>query len=225
MCFPVLLQARMGSTRLPGKVLRDLCGEPLLGRAVTALQAAASVSEVVLTVDKASAAALSLLAEKYGCSFFAGPEEDVLGRFRGALQGLDAKHIIRATGDNPLVCPKLLDRIVAHHLESDADLSHFSGNAAGTGVEVVRTTALLEAAQEATDPFEREHVTPFIYRNQGRYRVEEPEIAAGRMLRLTVDTEEDFLRVERIFEQLYRGRPLPLSEILRALNKNPDLFR
>ena len=223
--YPVLLQARMGSTRLPGKILRDLCGRPLLVRVIEALQSAASVDGVILAVDTGSAEALLPLAEETGCRLFAGSEDDVLGRFAGALEGVAAEHCIRATGDNPLVCPELLDRIVEHHLDTDADLSHFLGNALGTGVEVIRVRSLMEAAAEAADPYEREHVTPFLYRHRDRFRIEEPELDMGGGLRLTVDTEDDFFLVERVFKRFYRGKPLPLREILRALNKNPDLIR
>lgn len=224
MKLPVILQSRMGSTRLPGKALRELGGRPLTVRVLEALLAARRVAHVVVAVPANSEAALRPLVEALGCRLFVGSEEDVLGRFAGALEGETAAHCIRATGDNPLVCPELLDGIVEHHLASGADLSHYIGNALGTGVEVVRTAALLEAAGEAVDPFEREHVTPFLYRHPERYRIEEPRLELGGELRLTVDTEEDFRRVEAIWRALYRGRPLPLREILATLEQKPDLL-
>ena len=222
--FPVVLQARMGSTRLPGKVLRDLCGKPLLSYAIASLLSAQCVSEVILAVDEGSYAALLPLAARFGCRIVAGSEENVLSRFIKALDGVTAEHCIRATGDNPLVCPELLDRVVAHHLNTGADVSHFLGNALGTGVEVVRISALREAALSTEEKYDLEHVTPYLYRNSHQYHIEEPVLDMGKDLRLTVDTEEDFCRVERIFRELYSGKPLPLSEILRALNNNPGLF-
>lgn len=224
MKLPVILQSRMGSTRLPGKALRDFGGRPLTVRVLEALLAARHVSHVVVAVPANSEEALRPLAEALGCRLFVGSEEDVLGRFAGALEGEDAAHCIRATGDNPLVCPELLDRIVEHHLASGADLSHYLGIPLGTGVEVVRTAALLEAAREAADPYEREHVTPFLYRHRQRYRIEEPVLELRGELRLTVDTEEDFRRVAALWQALYRGHPLPLREILATLEQKPDLL-
>jgi len=125
---------------------------------------------------------------------------------------------MRATGDNPLTCPRLASRILSIHAERRADLSHFLGCPWGTGVEVVESRALFDAERAAADPVEREHITTFHYRHPDRFAiVEELAPAEARLpdARVTVDTPEDYERVSRIFRDLYEGSPIAAEAIVR----------
>jgi spore coat polysaccharide biosynthesis protein SpsF len=224
MKLPVILQTRIGSTRLPGKALLPLCGKPMLAFVLEALLSAERVSTVVVAVPENSAAAIRPIAGEYGCPLVTGSEEDVLDRFLGALAAFPAPHFVRATGDNPLVSPELIDSIIDIHISREADLSHYLGIPTGCGVEVVRSAALECAGWEAREPAMREHVTPFLYADRARFHIEEPDLGLDPGLRLTVDTAADFARVERILTAAGQGKPLPLARILALYSECPGLF-
>lgn len=224
MKLPVVVQARLGSTRLPGKIMRPLLGRPMVWYVIRSLQAAHSTARVVLAVPPDTEQAVRGVAEELDCALVVGSEQDVLARYVAAAEAFPALHLVRATADNPLVCAELLDRIVALHLDQDADLSHFLGIPLGCGVEVIRRSALLTAAEEAGLPAEREHVTPFLYAKRARFRILEPDLQSHPEIRLTVDTEEDLQRVERVLAAAGGGIPLPLEKILALFRSEPHLF-
>lgn len=221
-----IIQARTGSTRLPGKVALPLAGRPLIQRVIEAVRAAELVTDVVLAVPEGDHDALAPQAEAAGCRIFAGPEEDVLGRFALASALVASDTIVRATGDNPFVCPEHIDSILRHHAQQGADLSHWLGIPLGSGVEVIRRTALLEAAASARLPCEREHVTPWIYANRDRFCVEEPDLALDPGIRLTVDTREDYARAVRLADFFHQRGMLPvrLGQIFALWETDPALF-
>lgn len=222
--IPVIVQARTGSTRLPGKALLQLGGEPLLSRVLCNLGECRCIGPMVVAVPHNSVAALEPLARQAGAETVAGPEEDVLGRYAAVLEQFPCSHFVRATGDNPFVSAEMLDLAVAYHLEHDADLTHWLGIPLGCGVEVVRSSVLMRAAAEAELPHEREHVTPWIYSNREQFRVCEPELPFHPELRLTVDTADDFDRAGRILAALGNPRTVRLGELLSLQSRNPRLF-
>lgn len=201
-----VVQARMGSSRLPGKVLADLAGEPLLGFMLRRLGPLGLDNVVVATTVESRDDAVAELAESLGSHVVRGPEADVLERFGLALDRFPTQTLVRLTADCPLSDPDLIGAVVAHHAESGAD---YTSNTLirdfpiGLDVEVVRSSALRIARAEAIDRNEREHVTPFIYRRPERFR-----LAAFRGERSlgheswTVDTSEDLQRVRLIVENL-----------------------
>lgn len=190
-----VIQARMGSSRLPGKVLADIAGMPALALQVRRVQQSA-FDVVVATSDVPADDAVDQLARSLGVPVVRGPERDVLERYRITAEQFPAGDpIIRLTADCPLADPAIVRRAVEVH--DDCGTHHTSNVLVrtfpdGFDVEVIRRTALLTAAVEATDPSEREHVTPFLMRRPRRFSLASvcSGVRAG-LIRLTLDTVED----------------------------------
>ena len=217
----VFLQARLGSTRLPRKALLPLAGTTVLQLAMRALASVEAGVHALLT-EPASASDFAGLAREEGFELFVGSEQDVLDRFCGAAARFGVRRVVRATGDNPLVCPAQVRSLLELHEAQGWQLSHYLGPPLGTGVEVVEAAALAEAGEEAKDPYEREHVTPYLYRHPDRFRVGEPGCPAGWHFpetRLTLDTAEDYELLRALFGELYRGEPLETEELVRWLRE------
>lgn len=203
-----IVQARMGSARLPGKSLMRLGGKGVLELVLMRVRRAATLTEVVLaTTEKAEDDRLCELAESLGVGVFRGPEDDVLRRYALAAAAFDADVVVRVCADNPLVAPEEVDRVVARHLESGSDYSFNhrpalgNGYPDGLGAEVVSRAVLDALDREATAPEHREHVTSFIWDHLDRFRVETvaaPAAIAGPEVKLDVDTAEDLARLERL---------------------------
>ncbi len=220
----VFLQARVESTRLPGKALLPLSGGTVLAHVMRALRQVPVDLHVLLT-DSSGREVLGAVAWKEGFALHVGPTEDVLGRFCGAVQEHRVECVIRATGDNPLVSPRQARALLSLHLEGGYHLSHFLGPPLGTGVEIVQAEALLRAREASADPYDREHVTPYLYRHPELFRVAELDCPpAWRMpeARVTLDTPEDYRLIAGLFRELYRGRPVETEEILEWFRSRPE---
>ncbi len=212
----VFLQVRIDSSRLPGKALLPLSGKTVIEHAMLSLKKVDAGMYALLT-DRASSRLLSPLSEKCGFVLFTGDKLDVLKRYADAAVYFNVDTIVRATGDNPLVSGVLADRITEIHCVNQADFSCYTGLPLGTGVEVVKTEALLYAARTAKDPFEREHVNPYLYRRESQFsinRVPVPEEFRFPQGRVTLDTEDDYLYLQLLFRMLYNGSPLELDVII-----------
>ena len=207
-----ILQARMSSTRLPGKVMKPLLGVPMIGRQLERLQRATSLDRlIVATSVKDDDTPLATYVASLGVPVHRGPLHDVLSRFHGAAMENEADHIVRLTADCPLADWKLIDEVVRHHLQSGAD---YTSNAVlrtypdGLDVEVMTRRALDSAWSEAAAPVEREHVTPFIHQNPQRFQLahvtQEPNL---EHVRWTVDNPADFAFVEAVYGTLYPVNP------------------
>ena len=208
-----LIQARLGSSRLPGKSILPLplsaqgAANTILGHVVSRVRRAASISQVVVaTTTQPLDDPLATLATQLGVGVFRGDEQDVLGRFAGALvEAEPADVIVRLTADNPAIDPTFLDATVAHHLATGADYTYTSGLPLGTNLEVINASALRRAHREARQPDEREHVTPYLRRHLELFRLETlpltvpPAVAA---LRLTVDYPSDYALLSLLFNEL-----------------------
>ena len=164
----LFIQVRLSSTSLPEKALLPLAGRTVIGHVMSAL-AGLEVSQRVLVTDGESASRLAVEAELYGYSVFPGDPDDVLHRFCRAAERYKVSHIVRATGDNPLTSCVVAGQALELALASGADYAGITGTPYGTGVEVIRTGALLELEQTTTEQYEREHVTPGLYRRPHRY--------------------------------------------------------
>ena len=224
-----VIQARMSSSRLPGKVLADLCGAPMLGRQVERLRRSRRLDDLVLaTSDHASDDPLAAYAGEIGLAVVRGPLEDVLGRFAGVL----AVHpqtttITRMTADCPLIDWRALDAVIDRLEAAGADYVNNTTAAPaktyphGLDVEAMRAEVLRQAAAEAVDPFDREHVTTFIYRQPERFHIEglmrAPSLAH---LRWTVDYPEDLDFVRHVYGTLYAANPDFTTEDVAALAWN-----
>jgi spore coat polysaccharide biosynthesis protein SpsF len=215
----IVLQARMGSTRLPGKALLPLGGSSLVEQAMSRLaQVEAEVR--VLATDEASAPALSPAAERRGFELLVGPAEDVLSRYCLAIRRFRPDLVIRATGDNPLVSYELASLLVERRKESPSDYAGFRSMPIGMGVELVASEALLRAEAEAREASEREHVCPYLYTHPELFRIDRPEAPAEYLMpgaRVTVDTASDYESILRIYGALFDGSPIPSAAVLEYL--------
>jgi len=209
-----ILQARMSSRRLPGKVLADVLGRPMLARQIERVQRAKRIAQlVVATSDQRSDDAIAALCAELGVACFRGSLEDVLGRFyaAAAAEAPRPAHVVRLTGDCPLADPALIDELVELHLAAGAD---YTSNALerrfpdGLDVEAMRFDALAIAQREARDAAQREHVTPYLYQHPERFALASLrcERALGA-LRFTVDQPADLRFVQRVYEALYAANP------------------
>ncbi len=215
----VLIQVRLGSTRLPGKALLPLEGRPLIAHAMSALRGVEADHWALIT-DPDSAEALRPIAREGDYELFVGDPLHVLNRYVAAARSFEVTTIVRATGDNPLVSATLAQSACDLHRQENADLTGWDDLPVGTGVEVVERAALEMAHSESVDPYEHEHVTPFLYRRQDRFRVVR-RAADGRYrmpdAQITVDTHDDYLRVQRLFGERYRGTPIEIEEVIEWL--------
>ncbi len=214
----ILVQVRLGSTRLPGKALQVVAGLSITRHVMRALRLVEAEVRALLT-DAESAAALAPEAAAEGFDLFVGPGDDVLRRYALAAGHFAVTRVVRATGDNPLVSPRLTRQILSLHRERGADLSHFLHCPLGTGVEVIETAALMEADRRSR---EREHITQYLYANRQRFRVEEPTCPPDCLMsgeHVSVDTEADLARVRRIFDALYDGRPIETDRLVAWLRE------
>ncbi|MFP4637378.1 MAG: cytidylyltransferase domain-containing protein [Spirochaetaceae bacterium] len=221
----IFLQARLGSRRFPGKVLADLAGRPAVEHAMLALRRVPAERYVLLT-DPQSERELASPASRAGFVVFAGDPEDVLARFAAAVEWYEPETVVRATGDNPLVSSHVATAALGLHHETAGDYTALIKSPVGTGVEVVRAGALLRAAAEAQDPYEREHVTPFLYRRPAEFRLcIEPVPVSWRAenARVTLDTREDYERIYQIYDTLYAGAPIDIGTLVTHLSEKTNL--
>ena len=226
-----IVQARMGSNRLPGKVMKDILGKPMLWYLINRLQHSQLIEKIVIAVpDKESDKVLVEFAEEIGIDSFAGSEEDVLDRYYGAAKKYNAETIVRITGDCPLIDPDLVDLVVDHYLKNKdkIDFVH-NGLSYPDGIvetEVFSFNVLEEAWKRAKFVSEREHVTAYIWKNNYIFRIDTLEhIEDLSHLRLVVDDARDFALVDEIFKHLYKkDKIFHLNDILDFLYKNPHLL-
>jgi len=228
-----VIQARMTSTRLPGKVLRPILGRPMLSLLLERLRHSRTLDALVIAMTaNAADDPLQALCESEGVAVFRGDEHDVLGRFQGALAALApaTEVVVRVTSDCPLLDHRLVDVQTGWFLENRADLDYASVGPVpklpnGASVEVFSRAALDRAFVEAAAPYDREHVTPFIQRPENGFRTgATPVTIEAPDYRLSVDTPEDFALVTAVFEALYPRDPdFSMQDVLVFLDANPKV--
>ena len=236
-CVVAVVQARMGSTRLPGKVMRPILGRPMLWHIVQRVRQTSGVDKlVVATSDRSSDEPTRRFCREHQIDCTAGSEQDVLDRFYQTASTHKGDPLLRVTADCPFVDPRLIDKLL--ELFGSAAYDHV-GVATGAGVlhseqgrfpdgldtECFSFEALWRAWSEATRPSDREHVTPYMWRVPGRFR--NGALFPHRNYcqhRWTVDTESDFDLVSRVYENLYReDQAFSMDEILDYLYQHPEL--
>tara|TARA_R110002110_G_scaffold415612_3_gene651853 strand:- start:44751 stop:45545 length:795 start_codon:yes stop_codon:yes gene_type:complete len=228
----IVIQARTGSTRFPGKVLADLHGQPMILREVERLRCTAGIDTIIVatTDSPADDALAACIADAEGVELFRGPEADVLARFAGAAAAFDLDIIGRVTGDCPLIDPVVVGQVFGRFRETEGcdygSICRPRSYPHGMDIEIVSRTALDAAASEATDPFDREHVLVYVFTQPERFRcinVIAPD--PGHVgLRLTVDYPDDLALVRAIYAALYDKDPaFDLAEILRLIEQRPDI--
>src|SRR5688572_21088521 len=218
----VILQARMGSSRLPGKVLAPLGDRSLLAQCIERLQAARVGEVLVATTTRPEDEAVVAEAQAAGVDVVRGPVDDVLARFVGALDGWTGPYVIRATADNPFIDvdgPARLLRL----LDAGADYAIEEGLPIGAAVEAMRVDVLREAGALASSDYDREHVTPFIRQATDRFAVcsvPAPFDVRRPSLRLTVDTRQDLQFVRSLVDQVADASLLSLGQVIALADRS-----
>ncbi len=226
-------QARMTSTRLPGKVLLEVQGQTLLEIQLERLRRITGVDKVVVaTTTNDTDDPIVALCQRIGVDVWRGPELDVLARFEGAARQAGADWVVRVTSDCPLIDPEVVSQII-REAQDPANSCDYASNTLtrsyprGLDAECFTASALYVAAQEAADPAEREHVTPFIYWRPQRFTLRHVVHASDLSShRWTVDTPEDFELIRRMLEELRPKKPsFTLKDCLNLLSAHPDWIR
>lgn len=225
----VIVQARMTSTRLPGKVMREVLGRPLLAYELERIARARTCSRfVVATTTNDVDDNIADFAKGCGWEVWRGPEHDVLERYRGAAEAFGADVVVRLTADCPLIDPGVIDRVVGALADRDYVANTYGKRTfpRGLDTEVFTAAALKQAAAEAGEPREREHVTPYIYNHPELFRLGGVENATDQSrFRWTVDTEEDFMLIRAILEKNAPANPMfSWENIVNFMDDNPELF-
>jgi spore coat polysaccharide biosynthesis protein SpsF len=224
-----ITQARMGSTRLPGKVMLPAAGRPLLYWHLSRLARAQQIDRlIVATTTEAQDDAIAVYGASLGCAVFRGSEHDVLSRYAGAAEAFGAMTVVRVTSDCPLIDPDLVDEAIIAYGRQRPGVDYLSLDIAdlprGLDAEVFSSAALMTAQREAAAAYEREHVTPFLYRRPERFRCAQLTIGAGHGdLRWCVDEPADYELVRRIIEGLAPAKPaFTWRDCLAVLEAHPD---
>ncbi|OKO76729.1 hypothetical protein AC629_32490 [Bradyrhizobium sp. NAS80.1] len=225
-----ILQCRMSSTRLPGKVLKPILGRPMLSWQIDRIRRSRTIDRlVVATSQETSDDPIQAFCDANQVLCYRGALHDVLGRFHGAAEVFGpAEHVVRLTGDCPLIDWTIIDATVDLQRRAESDLA---GNGIertypdGLDVEVVAFSALERAHREATEASEREHVTQHIYHHPETFRLahltQTPDLGA---LRWTVDTPADFEMVEKVFKGLAgRNNNFLQQDVLDFLEVHPEI--
>ncbi len=225
-----VVQARLGSTRLPRKALADIAGRPMLAHVLARAALVPGVDQVVLaTTESPEDDALVEVARATGIACVRGSVDDVLDRFRAALAAHPADAIVRITADCPLLDPAVSGLVVdAFRRAGDLDYAsnvHPPTYPDGLDTEVIAAPALEVAWREARRPSDREHVTPFIWRQPDRFRLANVAAPEDRSaLRFTVDDERDLAFVRETYRALTGdGRLFGLAAVLDLLRARPEL--
>jgi spore coat polysaccharide biosynthesis protein SpsF len=229
----IIVQARMGSSRLPGKVLEDLAGAPALLRLFERLRRVKDNPKIVLatTTQPRDDPIAALVATQPDIELWRGPEQDVLKRYADAARHFDLDQIIRITSDCPLVEPRVIDKLVAlFHATPGCD---YADNVVprtfphGFDAQVVSRAVLETADSEAMLPMHREHVLPFVQTQPTRFHHAHltADTISHAWLRITLDYPEDLALIRGIYEELYPGNPaFELDDILALKDRRPALF-
>lgn len=225
-----IIQARVGSTRLPKKVLKKILGKPMLWHLINRVKKARLVDEIVLaTTTKREDKSLLELAKESGVNSYAGSEDDVLDRYFQAATKFGADVIVRVTADCPLIDPQVVDNVVKQFLDGSFDYASNTVKLSypdGLDTEVFSYEALKRAWEGAKRSSEREHVTSYIRNHPEKFKIGSVEHAKDFSgMRWTVDTEEDFKFVSGIYKRLYtKGRIFLMKDILKLLGNQPELM-
>ncbi len=226
-----VIQARMSSTRLPGKVLLELSGAPMLQRQLERVQRAHSITNIVVaTSTDTSDDPIADLCAELGVDCYRGDLSDVLGRFIGVLEEFPSDLVVRITADCPLISPITIDSIVQAFIGSDCDYLSNTLEPTfpdGVDIEVMTSQALIEIGAISSDPMEREHVTLGIYRRPDHFSVDnffgDRDISHHRW---TVDSPEDFDFITWVYASLFKeNHQFDTDDVLALLEEYPSRQR
>ncbi len=228
----VIIQARMGSTRFHGKIMREICGKTVLCHDIERVKQSKLIDEIIIasTVNDDCDPIIDE-AVKCGVKSFRGSEDDVLSRYYYTALENELDIVIRITSDCPLIDPIIIDEMVQFYLENDFDVVSNGGSdlskrtyPRGLDTEIFSFKLLEEAFNNADQKYQREHVTPYIYENSEKIFYYENDIDYSKY-RITLDTEEDFELITQIYKALYKGKhDFYLEDIIELFERQPKLY-
>lgn len=232
----IVIQARMGSSRLPGKVLLPLAGAPLLARMVERVREVTTPVEIIVaTTTLAADEPIVRLCAALGVRCYRGHPTDLLSRHVEAARIVNASVVAKIPSDCPAIDPTVIDLVFERFLTASGSLDYVSNLHPpswpdGMDVEVMSADALARADREATRPHEREHTTPYLWDQPELFRVanvlrDGPDLS--RKLRLTIDYAEDHALLSRVFDELHipGGPAFPIDAVVALADDCPELFR
>lgn len=228
-----IVQARVGSTRLPEKVLKKICGKTVLEHDIDRLKQVKNLNNLVIaTTTLEDDNKIEKLVTKLGVDCFRGSSEDVLSRYYFAAKKYKADVIVRVTSDCPLIDYDTSDKIIKYYLDNLDKYDYLSNTIErtyprGLDTEVFSFHALEKSHMEAKKKYEREHVTPYIYKNTDIFRVAQYKNEDDYSnYRWTLDTEEDYKLISIIYNNLYKKDKLfSFDDILKFIDENPYLIK
>ena len=225
----IINQARMTSTRLPGKVLKQVLGKPLLEYQIERLKRVKLADQIVIaTTTNYTDQPIVDLCDHLSIASYRGSEDDVLARYHGTAITYQADVVVRITSDCPIIDPQVIDQVIQSYLDANPKYDYVSNCSTrsyprGMDTEIFTFQSLNEAFYQANAQSDREHVTPFIYRKSNRYNLGQINYVENHSThRWTVDTLEDFELIKKIIENLYPLKPeFSLEDCLELLSQNP----
>jgi spore coat polysaccharide biosynthesis protein SpsF len=231
-----IIQARMGSTRLPGKVLLPLGGKPLLLRIHERVALSRYVGEIVIAITEDEADnQLFKLCKQSNLNIFRGHAHDLLDRHYKAAKEYNAEVVIKIPSDCPLIDPEIIDKVILYYINNKENFDFVSNlhpptYPDGNDVEIMSFKTLEYAWINAKKDFEREHTTPYIWENPDKFRIGNVIWDSGRDLsmthRFTIDYKEDYKFIKRVYDELYEhNNRFGLKDILELLEKKPEIKR
>lgn len=227
-----IIQARMGSTRLSGKVMKDIKGKTVLSHVIERVKQSKLITDIIIaTTVLERDSVIDMEAIKCGAKVFRGSEDDVLSRYYYASKENNADVVVRITSDCPVIDPFVIDEIITFYLKGKYDLVTNAGSditqrtyPRGLDTEVFSIESLEASFINAKEKHQREHVTPYIYENSNKINYFKNDIDYSKH-RWTVDTKEDFELITEIYDKLYKGNhDFHLNEIIELFKQDPNLF-
>lgn len=232
MKIAAIIQARMGSTRLSGKVMKDIKGRTVLSHVIERVKQSNLIDEVIIaTTVQERDSVIEKEALKCGAKVYRGSEEDVLSRYYLAAKENNIDIIVRITSDCPVIDANVIGEIINFYLEEDYDIVTNAGSdlsqrtfPRGLDTEVLSYEVLKDAFNNGREKYHREHVTPYIYEKSNKIHYFKNDVNYS-MYRWTLDTEEDFELISEIYNRLYKGtHDFYLQDIIEIFKQEPKLF-
>lgn len=226
-----IIQARMGSTRLSGKVMKELEGKTVLEHVIERVKQSKMIEEIIIaTTVHGRDDVIESEALRCGVKAFRGSEDDVLSRYYYAAKENEIDVIVRITSDCPLIDWKIIDKVISKFMENEYDIVTNAGLELeqrtfprGLDLEVFSFSVLSNAFNNATEKYQREHVSPYIYETSETVYVLQNTMDYSKY-RWTLDTEEDWILINQIFKRLYKGGDnFGLMEVIELMEKEPEL--
>ncbi len=229
-----IIQARTSSTRLSCKVLMNIKRKPMLWHVVNRLKLSKKIDDIILAIPICKEDdVLEKFAKKNNIKYFRGSRDNVLSRYYGATKKFQSDIIVRITSDCPLIDPDIIDLVIKKHIKTKAD---YTSNVfkrtfpRGFDVEVFNFEVLEKAHKKASKKYEKEHVTPYIYKHPKIFRLQNLEAKSMFRkpdLRLTVDTKEDMKLIKKIYNHLYKDHKqiFYIDEVIKLFNRKPELAK